>query len=232
MLEHLKLCHCVHHPWKPPSRDFWSSRNDRNPLSQQKCVLRKCCGESQKWWVLELSKLCHCVQHPGNLNGRDFWSFQNKRKPLSKQKSVLRKCCRVPKNGGCIELLKLCHCVQHPCKPPSRDFWSSRNERKPLSKQKCVLRKCCRESQIWWGLELSKLCHCVQLHLNNLLVGIFGALRKKRKTQSHQKYVLRKWCGVSQKLWLLEHFAIVFSTHENLLSKDYWSSRNERKTTF
>ena len=26
------------------SRDFWSSRNDRKSLSQENCVLRKCCG--------------------------------------------------------------------------------------------------------------------------------------------------------------------------------------------
>ena len=79
---------------KCTGRDFWSSRNERKPLSQQKCVLRKCCGESQKWWVLELSNLCHCVQHPWKLTGRDFWSSGNKRKPLSKLKCVLRKCCR------------------------------------------------------------------------------------------------------------------------------------------
>ena len=30
-------------------RHFWGSRNERKPLSKQKCVLRKCCGVSQKW---------------------------------------------------------------------------------------------------------------------------------------------------------------------------------------
>ena len=73
------LCHCVQHPWKLTSRDYWSSRNDRKPLLQQKCVLRKCCKESQKWWVLELSNLCHCVQHPWKFSSGDFWSSRNER---------------------------------------------------------------------------------------------------------------------------------------------------------
>ena len=63
MLELSNLCHCVQHPWKLTSRDFWSSGNKRKPLSKLKCVLRKCCGVSRKWWMLELSNLCHCVQH-------------------------------------------------------------------------------------------------------------------------------------------------------------------------
>ena len=45
------LCHCVQHPWKFATRDFWSSRNIRNPLSKLKCVLRKCSGVSQKKMV-------------------------------------------------------------------------------------------------------------------------------------------------------------------------------------
>ena len=44
MLELSNLCHCVQHPWKLTSRDFWRSRNKRKPLCKQKCVLRKCCG--------------------------------------------------------------------------------------------------------------------------------------------------------------------------------------------
>ena len=31
------------------SRVFWSSRNQLMLLNKQKCVLRKCCGVSQKW---------------------------------------------------------------------------------------------------------------------------------------------------------------------------------------
>ena len=122
------------------SRDFWSSSKESHFLSKT-CVLRKCCGISQKWWMLELSNLCHCVQHPWKLTSRDFWSSRNERKPLSKQKCVLRKCCWVSQKWWMLELSNLCHCVQHPWKLTSRDFWSSRNERKPLSKQKCVLRK-------------------------------------------------------------------------------------------
>ena len=67
VLELSNICHCIQHPWKLTSRDFWSSRNDRKPLCQQKCVLRKCNAVSQKWWVLELSNLGYCVQHPWKL---------------------------------------------------------------------------------------------------------------------------------------------------------------------
>ena len=146
------------------SSDLWSSSNERKPLCQQKCVLRKCCEVSQKWWMLELANLSHCVQYPWKLTSRDFfWSSRNERKPLSMQKCVLRKCCRVSQKWWMLELSNPCHCVQYPWKLTSRDFfWSSRNERKPLSKQKCILRKCCRVSQKWWMLELANLCHCVQ----------------------------------------------------------------------
>ena len=100
MLELSNLCHCVQHPWKLTSRDFYSSRNESKQMFKQKCVLRKCCGVSQKWWELELSNLCHCVQHPWGLTSRDFWSTRNESKPLSKQKCVLRKYCGYLRNGG------------------------------------------------------------------------------------------------------------------------------------
>ena len=65
MLELSNLCHCLQHPWKLTTRDFSGALGTQwKPLCQQKCVLRKCCGVSQKWWMLELSNLCHCVQHP------------------------------------------------------------------------------------------------------------------------------------------------------------------------
>ena len=127
MLELSNFCLCVQYPWKLTSRDFWSSRNERQPLSKEKCVLRKCCRVSQKWWVLELSNFCHCVQHPWKLTSRDFWSSRNKRKPRSKQKCVLRKCCGVSQQWWVLELSNLCHCVQHPWKLTSRNFWSSGN---------------------------------------------------------------------------------------------------------
>ena len=88
MLELSNLCHCVQHPWKLTSRDFWSSRNTRKSFSLQKCVLRKWCGVSQKLWMLELSNLCHCVQHPWEFTSRYYWSSWNEGKPLSKLKHV------------------------------------------------------------------------------------------------------------------------------------------------
>ena len=92
-------CHCVQNPWKLTGRDFWSSRNDRNPLSQQKCVLRKCCRESHKQWKLELSKHCHFAHHSWKFTGIDFWSSRNKKKPPSKQKVFCRNALEYLKNG-------------------------------------------------------------------------------------------------------------------------------------
>ena len=50
----------------------------KSQFLRKKCVLRKCCGISQKWWMLELSNLCHCVQHPWTLISRNFWSSRKK----------------------------------------------------------------------------------------------------------------------------------------------------------
>ena len=131
MLELSNLCHCVQHPWKLTSKDFWSSRNDRKPLSKHKHVLRKCCGVSQKQWMLELSNLCHCFQHPWNLTSRDYWSSRSTRNPLSKLKHVVwRKFYGMSQKQWMLELSNLCHCVQHPWKLTSKDFWSSRNDKK------------------------------------------------------------------------------------------------------
>ena len=164
----LSLCSAL---WKLTSRDFWTLGNERKPLSKQKCVMRKYCGVSRKWWMLELSNICHYVQHPWKLTCKDFWSSKNKRKPLSKQKCVLRKCCGISQKWWVLELSNLCHCVQHPWKLTSRDFCSSRNKRKPFSKLKHVFwRKCCGVSQKWWVPELSYICHCVY-HPDNLLIG-------------------------------------------------------------
>ena len=59
--------------------------------------------------------------------------------------------------------------------------------------------------------------------VKDLLVGMSGTLRNERKPLSMQKFVLRKCSGVSQTQWMLEFqtFAIVFSTPENLLSRDF-----------
>ena len=89
-------CHCVLHTHETLLVGIsWSSRNKWKPLSQLKHVLRKCCGVSQKQWVIEFSYHCHCVLYRWKLTSRDFWSSMNKRKPFSKQKDVLRKCCGV-----------------------------------------------------------------------------------------------------------------------------------------
>ena len=179
------LCYCVQHPWKFTGSDFLSSRHKRKQLSQQKCVLRKCCKESQKWWVLELSNLCHCVEHPWKLISKDFWSSRNGREWLSQQNCVFRNCCGVSQKWCMLELSKLCHCVYYPWIFTGRDFWSSRNERKPPSWQEYVLRKCCEVYQKLWMLEHFAI---VLSTLEILLVGISGALRMK---ESHflSKYV-------------------------------------------
>ena len=163
MLELSNLCHCVQHPWKLTSRNFWHSSNTRKPLSKQKCVLRKCCGVSQKWWMLELSNLCHCVQHPWKRTSRNFWHSSNTRKQLFKLKHVLRKCSGVSQKWWMLELSNLCHCVQHPWKLTSRKLLAALGtQESQLSKLKHVFRKCCGVPQKWWMLELSNLCHCVQ----------------------------------------------------------------------
>ena len=140
MLEISNLCHGDQYPWKLTSRDFLSSRKTTKPLSKQKCVLRKCCGASQKWWMLELSNLCHCVP------SRDFWSSRNKGRPLSKQKCVLEKCCKVSQKWWMLDLSNLCHCVKHPWKLTSSDFWSFGNTRKPPSEHKCF-------EKMLWGIS-------------------------------------------------------------------------------
>ena len=145
----LQSCHhCVQHPWKLTSMDFWSSRNERKPLSKKQCVLRECFGVSQKWWMLELSNLCYCVQHPWKLTGRHFLRSRNERKPHFKQKCVLRKCCGVSQKWWMLELSNLCHCVQHPWNFTSRDFWSSRNKRKSMDPLGYT--KFGRQTFFWW----------------------------------------------------------------------------------
>ena len=94
MLEISNICHCVQHPWKLTSKDFWSSRNERKPLPKQKYVFEKMLwGYLRTLWMLELSNLCYCVQHPWKLTSRDFWNSGNEGKALPKQKCVLKKCC-------------------------------------------------------------------------------------------------------------------------------------------
>ena len=44
MLEISNLYHCVWHPWKLTSKDFWISRNNRKPLSHQNVFWRNAVG--------------------------------------------------------------------------------------------------------------------------------------------------------------------------------------------
>ena len=199
MLELSNFCHCVQHPWKRTSRDFWSYRNERKPLSEQKCVLRKCCWVSQKWWMLEQYARHLCSSTEGSI-------------------SQSRIICQVLCTGihgisvwyWGVHWLKwvhlpsfvywyswhLCLVLRGPLAKVGSfakfcvlvfkasllwywgDFQSSRNEKKSLSKQKCVFRKCCWVSQKQQMWELSNFYHCVQ-HPENLLVGISGVLGMK-----------------------------------------------------
>ena len=150
---------CIQHPWKLTGRDFWSSRNDRNPLSHQKFVLRKCCGYISLPLVLKLFKHFATVfSTPENVLVGISGALGNERKPLSQQKCVFKKML-----WGFSEIVNVraiqsyCHCAQNPWKLTGSDFWSSRNDRNPLAQQKFVLRKCCGISPIpWWEQKLWK----------------------------------------------------------------------------
>ena len=226
MLELSNICHCVQHPWKLISRDFWSSIGTQESHFLCKNVfLRKCCGVSQKQWMLELSNLCHCVQHPWKLTSRDFWSSRNERKPLSKEKCVLRKCCRVFQKQWMLELSNHCHCVQYPWKLTSRDFWSSRNEQENhfLSKNMCW-ENATGVFQKQWMLDLSNHHHCVQ-HPWKLTSRDYWSSRNTQKPLSMLQHVLRKCNGVSQKQWMLELSNLCHCVQYpwNLTNRDFWS---------
>ena len=170
MLELSNICHCVQHPWKLTSRDFWSSRNWRKPFSKQKCVFEKMLWwYLRTLWMLELSKPLLLYSAPLKLTSRDFWSSGNEERHLLSKNVFWKNAVGVYQKWRMLELSNLCHCVQHPWKLTSRDFWSSRNERKALSQQKHVFRKCSEYLRTLWMLELSNLFHCVQTP-ENLLV--------------------------------------------------------------
>ena len=140
LLELSNFCNCVQHPWKLTSRDFWSSRNKRKPLSKLKHVFRKFSGVSHKQCMLEFSNLCNCVQHPWKLTSRDFWSSRNERKPLSKQKCVLRKCWEVSEKWWMPRAFKHVAIVFSTSENLLVGIsGGSTNKRKPPSKQKYVL---------------------------------------------------------------------------------------------
>ena len=111
----------------------------------------------------------------------------------------------------------------------SGNFWSSRKQLMLLNKQKCVLRKCYGVSWKWWMLELSTLC-IVFSNPDNLLVGISGALGMKGSLflSKHVFWEYAAEYSRNGKFWSFEPFAIVFSTPEYFLCKDFWSSSNKR----
>ena len=159
MLELSNLCHCVQHPWKLTSRDFWSSRNKESHFLSKNVFWRNAVGYLRNGECWELSNLCHCVQHPENLLVGISGALGTKEshflscgvsqkcrafKPLSK-------CCRdfcISEMVNEYELSNLCHCVQHPWKLTSRDFWSSRN------KESHFLSKMCFEKMLWGISEM------------------------------------------------------------------------------
>ena len=143
-----------------------------------KICFGKCCGVSQKWWMLELSNLCHCVQHPWKLTSKDYWSSRNERKPLSQLNHVLRKCSGVSQKQWMPELSK----PLPSCSAPLENLLVGISGALG-TKENCFLSK----NVFWemlWGISetvsarVFNHCHCV-LHPWNLLVGISGALGTK-----------------------------------------------------
>ena len=198
MLELSNLCHCVQYPWKPTSRDFWSSRNKTKSLSKQKCVLRKCCRVSQKQWMLELSNLCHCVQYPWKPTSRDFWSSRNERKPLSKLKQVLRKWVGYLRNSECWSFQTFAIVFSIPENLLVGISGAVGTKQSHFLIKNVFWEKCCRVSQKQWMLELSNLCYCVQ-HPWKLTSRDFWSSRNKNKATSPSKMCFEKmlW-GISE----------------------------------
>ena len=175
MLGLSNLCHCVQHPWKLTSRDFWSSRNERKALSQQKCVLRSNwslgvhilrdiaeIGWASQNWMNIFSFISSETPEMGTDTFRTvtivFSTSENllvgisgaqamKESHFLNKNVCLRKCCVISQKWWMLELSNLCHCVQHPWKLTNRDYWSPRNKGKQLSKLTHVFRKCSGASQ-------------------------------------------------------------------------------------
>ena len=188
MLELSNLCHCVQHPGKLTSKHLSSSRNDRKLICKQKWVLRKWC------WVSNLCHLCHCVQHPGKLTSMHFWSSRNERKPLCKQKCVLRKCCWVSQKQWMLDLSNLCHCVQHPENLlVGMTAALAMKESHFLSQNMHVFRK-----WLCGILETVNARAFKHLPLCSASQKTYKSSRNERKLICKQKWVLRKWCWVSE----------------------------------
>ena len=104
-----------------------------------------------------------------------------------------------------LELSNLCHCVYHPKNLTSRNFWGSSNE----------------ESHFL----------CKNVFWEN---GRHFWSSKKRKLLSKHKCVLRKCSGVSQKQCMMELSNLCYCVQLcwKLTSRNFWSSRNERKPLY
>ena len=167
MLELSNLCHYVQHPWKLTSREYWSSRNKRKPLSQQKCVVeemlwgiserviaRALCKSSLLWYQggplakigSSAQVLCSGMQIISTLvhGSRSISQSRLICQVLCSGMEVISALvmgCPLAQVGSSAKFV--CSYSWHFCSGTRGDFWSSRNKRKPLSKLKCVLRKCC-----------------------------------------------------------------------------------------
>ena len=114
---------CVQHPWKLTSRDYWSSRNERQPLSKLKHVLRRCSGVSQKQCMLSFQTFAIVFSTPENLLVGISGVLGMKGSSWPQDVSTGG---RSAKWLNHLDNRNLCHCVQHPENCTSRDYWSSR----------------------------------------------------------------------------------------------------------
>ena len=189
---------------------------------------------SETWWMLVASKpLPLCSAPPVNLLVGITGVLGMKESALSQLNHVLRKCSRVSQKQWMPELSHLCHCIQHSWKITSRDFWSSMNERKPLSKLKDVFwENSCGVSQTQWKPKLSDLWHCV-LHPWKITSRDFWSSRTIRESCFLSKNVF--WENAvgylrNSECYSFQTFAIMFCTPDTILVRDFWSSRNKRKS--
>ena len=103
-----------------------------------------------------------------------------------------------------------------------------------LSKN-CVLRKCCWSTLEMVNARAFKLFAIMLSNHENLLVGISGALGMKEAYFLSKHCVMRKCCGVfSEKVSAraLNPLPLCSAPLKAYFCRDFWSSRNEKKTTF
>ena len=134
--------------------DFWSSRNERKPISKQNMCFRKWWRVSQKQWMLELSNLCHCVQHPKNLLVEVSGALGTKEAFLL---SVLKTCVSQRKSfhlpaAKVGSSAKFCVVV---CKSSLLWYWEGPLAKVSSSAKFCVV--VCKSSLLWYqGGSLAK----------------------------------------------------------------------------